>query len=117
MAWLSTPAYLVDLFEKLNKLCLAQQGKQVNKLKTKEEFVTFSRRIQYWISAVQQNNCDCSQRLSDFLEEFEVDLGMEIRYGIKTHLSGLQQSLSDYFPIPENQDDYWAKNPLTIDEK
>ncbi|GBL82374.1 Zinc finger BED domain-containing protein 5 [Araneus ventricosus] len=30
MAWLSTLAYLADIFGKLNELCLALQGKQVN---------------------------------------------------------------------------------------
>lgn len=55
--------------------------------------------------------------VSDFLEESEVDLDMEIRDGIKTHLSSLQQSLSDYFPNLENQDDYWVQNPFKIKEK
>ncbi|GBM34224.1 Zinc finger BED domain-containing protein 5 [Araneus ventricosus] len=59
---------------------------------------------------------ECFQTLSDFLEESEVDLDMEIRDGIKTHLSSLQQSLSDYFPNLENQD-HWVQNPFKIKEK
>ncbi|GBL96659.1 Zinc finger BED domain-containing protein 5 [Araneus ventricosus] len=117
MAWLSTLAYLADICGKLNELCLALQGKQVNILQTKDKLVAFSRKIQYWISAVEQNNFECVQTLSDFLEESEVDLDMEIRDGIKTHLSSLQQSLSDYFPNLENQDNYWVQNPFKIKEK
>ncbi|GBL90425.1 Zinc finger BED domain-containing protein 5 [Araneus ventricosus] len=67
--------------------------------------------------AVEQNNFECFQTLSDFLEESEVDLDMEIRDGIKTHLSSLQQSLTDYFPNLENQDNYWVQNPFKIKEK
>ncbi|GBL84097.1 Zinc finger BED domain-containing protein 5 [Araneus ventricosus] len=115
MAWLSTLAYLADIFGKLNELCLALQGKQVNILQAKDKLVAFSRKIQYWISAVEQNNFECFQTLSDFLEESEVDLDMEIRDGI--HLSSLQQSLSDYFPNLENQDNYWVQNPFKIKEK
>ncbi|GFS57443.1 zinc finger BED domain-containing protein 5 [Trichonephila inaurata madagascariensis] len=36
---------------------------------------------------------------------------------IKTHLSKLQQSLSDYFPNLENQDNCWVQNPFKITEK
>ncbi|GBM84908.1 Zinc finger BED domain-containing protein 5 [Araneus ventricosus] len=79
--------------------------------------LVFVRKIQYWISAVEQNNFECFQTLSDFLEESEVDFDMEIRDGIKTHLSSLQQSLSDYFPNLENQDNYWVQNPFKIKEK
>ncbi|GFQ90148.1 zinc finger BED domain-containing protein 5 [Trichonephila clavata] len=85
MARLSTLAYLADIFGKLNELCLILQGKQVNILQTKDILVQFLRKIQYLISAVEQNNFDCFQTLSDFLES-EVDLDMEIRDGIKTHL-------------------------------
>jgi len=42
---------------------------------------------------------------------------MEIRDGIKTHLSSLQQSLSDYFPNLENQYNYCVQNPFKIKEK
>ncbi|GBO15784.1 Zinc finger BED domain-containing protein 5 [Araneus ventricosus] len=117
MAWLSTLAYLAYIFGKLNELCLALQGKQVNILQAKDKLVVFSRKIQYLISAVEQNNFECFQTLSDFLEESEVDLDMKIRDGIKTHLSSLQQSLSDYFPNLENQYNYCVQNPFKIKEK
>ncbi|KAF8797043.1 Zinc finger BED domain-containing protein 5 [Argiope bruennichi] len=54
MAWLSTHAYLSNIFGKLNEICL--QRKQVNILQTKDKLVAFSRKTQYWISAVEQNN-------------------------------------------------------------
>jgi len=34
--WLFTLAYLADIFGKLNELCLAMHGKQVNILQTKD---------------------------------------------------------------------------------
>ncbi|GFT00294.1 zinc finger BED domain-containing protein 5 [Trichonephila clavipes] len=37
MAWLSTPAYLADIFGKLNEVCLALQGKQVNISQVKDK--------------------------------------------------------------------------------
>ncbi|GFQ64625.1 zinc finger BED domain-containing protein 5 [Trichonephila clavata] len=117
MAWLSTFAYFRDVFGKLNELCLALQGKEINILQTKNKLVAFSRKIQYWISAVERNNFECFQMLYDFLDESEMDLDMEIRDVIKTHLSSLQQSLSDYFPILENQDIYWVQSPFKIKEK
>ncbi|GBM82742.1 Zinc finger BED domain-containing protein 5 [Araneus ventricosus] len=94
MAWISTLAYLADIFGKLSELCLALQGKQVNILQAKDKLIAFSRKIQYWISDVEQNIFECFQTLSDFLEESEVDLDMETRDGIKTHLYSLQQSIT-----------------------
>ena len=117
MTRLSTLAYLADIFGKLNELCLGLQGKQVNILQEKDKLVAFLKKIQYWISSVEQNNFECFQTLSDFLEESEGDLDMEIRDGIKAHLSNIQQSLSDYFPNLENQDNYWVQNPFKIKEK
>ncbi|GBO26869.1 Zinc finger BED domain-containing protein 5 [Araneus ventricosus] len=69
MARLSTLTYHADTFGKLNELCLALQGKQVNILQAKDKLVAFSRKIQYWISAVEENNFECFQTLSDLLEE------------------------------------------------
>ncbi|GFS79824.1 zinc finger BED domain-containing protein 5, partial [Nephila pilipes] len=74
MAWLCTLAYLVVIFGKLNELCLALQGKQVNILQVNDKLVAFSRKIQYWISVVEQNNFEYFQTLSEYLEEYEVDL-------------------------------------------
>lgn len=55
--------------------------------------------------------------LSDFLEESEVDLNMEIRDDIKTHLSSLLESLNDYFSNLKNLNNYWVQNPFKIKEK
>ncbi|GFQ64146.1 zinc finger BED domain-containing protein 5 [Trichonephila clavata] len=89
MVWRSTFA---DICGKLNELCLALQGKQVNILQI-DKLVVFSKKIQYWISAAEQKNLECFQTLRDFFEESEVDLGMEIHDGIKTHL----------YPVYSNQ--------------
>ncbi|GBM63552.1 Zinc finger BED domain-containing protein 5 [Araneus ventricosus] len=43
MPWLCTHAYLADIFGKLNELCLALQGKQVNILQEKDKLIAFSR--------------------------------------------------------------------------
>ncbi|GFS35786.1 zinc finger BED domain-containing protein 5 [Trichonephila inaurata madagascariensis] len=64
------------------------------------------RKVIYWISAVKKNNFERFQTLIDFLEESEVDLDIEISEGTKTYVSSIQQSLSDYFPILEYQDNY-----------
>ncbi|GFS85457.1 zinc finger BED domain-containing protein 5 [Trichonephila clavipes] len=117
MAWLSTLAFLFDIFGKLNELCLALQEKQVNILQTKDKLVAFSRKIQCWVSAVEQNNFECFQTFSNFHEESEVYLDIKIRDGIKTHLSSLQQSLSNYFPNLEYPNKYWVQNSFKIKEK
>ncbi|GFX14695.1 zinc finger BED domain-containing protein 5 [Trichonephila clavipes] len=82
MAWLSTLAYLTVIFGKLNELCLALQGKQVNTLQTRDKLVAFSRKIQYWISTVEKNNFECFPMLNAFIE---MDLDMKIRDGFCDH--------------------------------
>ena len=68
MALPYTLEYLADIFGKLNVLCSGLQGKQINILQTKDNLEAFSRKIQYWILAVKQNNFEGFQTLSDFLE-------------------------------------------------
>lgn len=81
--------------------------------------MSLSRKLEYWISAVEQNTFDCFPTLSDFLQESELNLDTEIRNDIRSHLYGLLESLDKYFPDIRNDDNNncWIQNPFRVKEK
>jgi hypothetical protein len=68
-SWLLRVAYLADILTKLNEVTLSLQGKNVNIFNAKDKILSLSRKLQFWISPIGQNNFDCFPTLNDFLEE------------------------------------------------
>uniref|UniRef100_K7EX73 HAT C-terminal dimerisation domain-containing protein n=1 Tax=Pelodiscus sinensis TaxID=13735 RepID=K7EX73_PELSI len=114
--WLSRVAYLADIFTKLNEVNLSLQGKNVNIFNAKDKILSLSRKLQFWISSVGQNDLDCLPTLNDFLEENGYKLDEDIRSDIADHLRDLYTNIIKYFPNI-NDNNNWIRNPLSLTEK
>uniref|UniRef100_K7FCX8 DUF4371 domain-containing protein n=1 Tax=Pelodiscus sinensis TaxID=13735 RepID=K7FCX8_PELSI len=109
--WLSRVAYLADIFTKLNEVNLSLLGKNVNIFNAKDKILSLSRKLQFWISSVGQNNLDCLPTLNDFLEENECKLDEDIHSNIADHRRNLYTNIIKYFPTINDN------NKLNLTEK
>lgn len=115
--WLSKLTYLADIFSKLNETCLSLQKKESDIFRTQDNMISLSRKLQYWISQVEDGNFDCFPRLTKFLQESEIELDAETLDEINNHLNCLSTSLTEYFPNLECKEHYWVQNPFIVNKK
>ncbi|KAE9529996.1 hypothetical protein AGLY_011458 [Aphis glycines] len=99
-------AYLVDIFEHLNKLNLQLQGSGNNKLEGsanififEDKLRAFMCKIDLWISKVEINNYSAFQTLKSLVDnEKYADLVNEVQQNVLHHLKKLKNEFNRYFP-------------------
>ena len=79
--------------------------------------ISFSRKVQYWISQVEQNYFECFPVLTEFLQESETELDTETINDIKVNLAGLSESPTMYSSNLEYKEHCWVQNPFRVTEK
>lgn len=83
-----------------------------NNRKKYYKIASFNKKLQYWISEVEQNNFDCFTTL----EEFLIEINSKVDKKPPKKFQNLQSSLLQYFPnSPE--DNSWIKNPFVVTNK
>ncbi|XP_008180095.2 protein ZBED8-like [Acyrthosiphon pisum] len=99
-------AYLVDIFEHLNKLNLQLQGSGNHKLEGaanififEDKLRAFICKINLWISKVEMNNYSTFQTLKSIVDnEKYADFVPEVHQNILHHLHKLKDEFNRYFP-------------------
>ncbi|KAL4112420.1 hypothetical protein QTP88_016213 [Uroleucon formosanum] len=99
-------AYLVDIFEHLNKLNLQLQGSGNHKLEGaanififKDKLLAFICKINLWISKVEINNYSTFQTLKSIVDnEKYADFVPEVQKNVLHHLHKLKDEFNRYFP-------------------
>jgi len=109
--WLIKLAYLADIFDKLNVICKALQGKTTNIFTVNDKISSLENKIDFWIECVDQHNYECFIILNDFLKENELQVTSDVEKNIHEHLISLKKSLKEYFP-EKLQDMNWLQNPF-----
>ncbi|XP_029654086.1 uncharacterized protein LOC115227363 [Octopus sinensis] len=94
---LSRLAYLVSIYEKLNKFTLSLQGKYQTIFILNEKVMALKRKIEFWRSSVD-NNIACFAVLQEYLEESKSSLDNTVLQDIKDHLMILDDNIAKYFP-------------------
>jgi hypothetical protein len=116
--WLFRLAYLTEIFSKLNEANLSLQGKQITVFTANDKI---KRKLQFWLSSVENGQFDCFLTLKECGEEMGADeLPQEIVNDIVNHLRIMCDSVTHYFPNEWNSNlekDSWVKNPFIINEK
>ena len=84
--WLSTLAYLSDVFSKLNELNLSLQGNSLTVLNAHDKIKGFERKLGLWVSCVKQRNFSPFPTLESFLVENDLIIEKEICDDICTHV-------------------------------
>lgn len=109
--WLMKLAYLADIFDKLNVICKALQGRNTTKFAVNDKISSLQNKLGFWIKCVEQHNYECFIILNDFLNENELQVTTDVEKNIKEHLISLTKSLKEYFP-EKLQDMDWVQNPF-----
>ena len=65
--WIMCLAYLVDIFEQLNKLNLQMQGRNTNIIKFMDSLKAFMRKLENWKGKVKIKNVAMFEKLSSIL--------------------------------------------------
>jgi len=76
--WLVKLAYLADIFNNLNVICKALQGKTTNIFTVYDKISSLENKIDFWIECVDQHNYECFTILNDFLKENELQVTSDV---------------------------------------
>ncbi|CAK1590342.1 unnamed protein product [Parnassius mnemosyne] len=109
--WLMQLAYLADIFDKLNVICKALQGRATTKFTVNDKMSSLKNKLAFWIECVEKHNYECFTILNDFLKENELRVSSDVEKNIHEHLTSLTKSLHEYFP-EQLQDMDWVQNPF-----
>lgn len=115
-SWLIIVAYLADIFTKCNEINLSLQGRNITIFNVRDKIASFNKKLQFWISQVEQNNFDCFPTLDEFLIEINSKVDDKASKVILEHLHNLQSSLLQYFP-KSPEDNSWIKKPFVVTSK
>ena len=99
-------AYLCDIFEKLNRLNLSLQGKDIHLLQLHDKITAFKRKLQLWKSNLLINNeqCDSFPLLKSHLNSQSGNLSLQnadecdMKIVMCSHLDALISHFEKYFP-------------------
>lgn len=109
--WLMKLAYLADIFDKLNVICKALQGKTTTRFTVNDKMSSLEDKLGFLIECVDQHNYECFTILNNFLKENELQVTSDVEKDIHEHLISLKTSLKEYFP-EKLQDMSWLQNPF-----
>ncbi|KAF2901803.1 hypothetical protein ILUMI_04386 [Ignelater luminosus] len=115
-SWLMNLAYLADIFTKCNEVNLSLQGKSVTVFNTRDKIASFERKLQFWMSTLEQNNFACFPILHECFTEINFEVDGEVSKVFLEHLNDLKASLLQYFP-KTCKDDFWVQNPFSVTAK
>ncbi|XP_055907145.1 zinc finger BED domain-containing protein 5-like [Eupeodes corollae] len=90
--WITKLAYLADIFEKINETATTLQGKSITVFFPRDKLAALKRKINFWLSCVQENNVECFPVLHEYLQENLLELKADIRNVIALHLVSLERS-------------------------
>ena len=97
-------SFLVDVFESINSVNLALQGKEVNVLHCHEKLKAFNMKLLLRYSKLDKKNFSSFPYLNEFLDENELQMSDVILEVIKRHVSILCEETFRYFPNLQESD-------------
>ena len=90
--WITSLAYLADIFEKLNILNLKLQGKNTNIIQLRDNLKAFVKKLQNWRQKVVDGNIAMFDRLSSY------KIKQQLKTLIIGHLQSMEYEFQHYFP-------------------
>ena len=99
-------SFLVDIFESVNFVNLALQGKETNLIHCQEKLSAFSMKLTLWHSKLQNKNFAPFPHLNAFLDENELNVNEGILEVMACHISILREEIRHYFPDLEDFERY-----------
>nr|XP_039255155.1 protein FAM200B-like [Styela clava] len=91
-------SFLVDIFESVNSVNLALQGKEVNVIHCHEKLTAFNMKLSLWHSKLDKKTLAPFPHLNGYLDENELQISDDIIEVMKSHVSILSEEITHYFP-------------------
>jgi hypothetical protein len=105
--WLSSLAYLADIFNVLNTLNSNLQGTSVTALPVQDKIQATFKKLKLWCNRIEEKKYDSFHMLSELSEQ---PLSSDVAESVIEHMRSLA-SQHLYFPLcPEKND--WMKTPF-----
>lgn len=112
--WLTTLAYLTDIFNRLNDLNLSLQGKSNNRFSVNDKIKAFIKKCDMMKNSVSNKDLQSFTNLENFVVEHEIKIKDDLIFNIKQHCQMLIDSFKEYF-----DEDYaqflWIRQPFILD--
>lgn len=112
--WLTTLAYLADMFNRLNDLNLSLQGKTINRFIVDDKIRAFIRKCQMINDSALNKNLQSFSNLENFVTEHRISVTDDLINNIKKHCQMLINTFEKYF-----KEDYseflWIRNPFVLE--
>ena len=102
-SWKSKLAYLVDIFDHLNKTNSNMQGKNENLLSSADNMRALQEKLKVWSLRIQEGN-------SDMFFHFSKTNNKEMVLSVIKHLKSLQDKIEKYFPTVSTENYKWVRN-------
>ena len=114
--WIMRLAYLVDIFEQLNKLNLQMQGRNTNIIKFVDSLKAFMSKLENWKRKVNTKNVAMFEKLTSILDVCGEDkvLPQFAKNEILQHLTALENEFSRYFPELSDDELDLVRNPFKL---
>nr|XP_039257154.1 protein ZBED8-like [Styela clava] len=112
-------AYLVDIFESLNKLNLLLQGRETNRITDYGFIRAYIAKLELWYRRAQQGNAASFPNLDTALDEKQIKLDGDFKSDIVSHLRLLKEEFERYFPdLNDTELPEWklTRDPFRVDE-
>lgn len=114
--WNKRLAYLVDIFEQLNKVNLQMQGRGDNLIKFLDTLKAFVNKVKNWKRKIEINNFAMFEELSSIFTTDSATsmLPDELKNEIFQHLTALENEFVRYFPELNENDLDLVRNPFKL---
>ena len=110
--WQLSLAYLVDIFEQLNKLNLLMQGRHTNIIKFVDALKSFLCKLRIWSKKVFDGNYSMFETISMMLEMENKQMPGLLQENIISYLTALEEKFKHYFPDVSNKELNLVRNPF-----
>ena len=98
MDWLTSFAYLVDIFESLNELNLSLQGSNSTILDSHGKLREFKMKLNLWHGKMDKASYPMFPTLNSLIDERTVNISNTVKNNIEVHLTNMDSELERYFP-------------------
>lgn len=109
-------SFLVDIFDSVNSINLALQGKEITVLHCHEKLTAFNMKLKLWHAKLEKKNFAPFPQLNTYLDENELNVDDDMLEVMKQHVSILSEEISHYFPDLQEFDKYYRfiNNPFVL---
>ena len=105
--WITSLAYLADIFEKLNILTLKLQGKNTNIIQLRDNLKVFVEKLQNWRQKVVDGNIAMLDRLSSY------KIDEQLKTLMIEHVQSMEYEFQHYFSELIEEEAILARNPFS----